>query len=699
MAASNLPRVLSLFICLSLVGLGCDDGRTTIGSQTESDTGDCTGSECSWDTGGPDDGGGSGDTGDHGPLTAIQIEPASVDLLSENGSQPQHDFAVVATFADGHTEPFGGDVEFSVADEKIGYIDAANGNFVAHGILGGETQVTATAVDATAGIPPATATVRVFVKRTLVADGLPDDVAQSFQGAQVTDPTRASTVVYPLDGAVMPENVYPADIQWTNGVQDDIFQIRLVKPSAEVVSYVKHTGPSFGNHWLADADAWRAMAQTEQDEPMSIAVTRLEAASGDVIGGTPVRMRFAKGTVAGSVYYWDIGAGRIVRIKDGTGTPEQFMPTPPDDGTGTRCVGCHSVSNSGRYMVGRLGGGDNIGTVFDLTQDLSGNPPPSEFPVDPNNGTRWWFSTWNPDDTRLMVTQTEGGANGKMALMDPFTGQVVPPQSGALPGGGVTHPSWSPDGSLIAYINNVNAWGGANTTGDVAVLPVTGPDSFGAPQTLRAGTDIPNAQPAGQAASYPTWSPDSQWIAFAHGTGSRSEDKQAALYMMRRDGSGVVRLDHASGGPSAADTFQPNFSPFETEDYFWLSYLSRRDYGNAQAGTQGASRQQIWVSAVKKNPDPGQDPSEVGYWLPGQNTQSMNIAAYWAPQACRQDGEGCSVGGECCSGECLPDEGGDLVCSPPPPERCRELTETCSTSADCCEGLLCAANVCYPADG
>jgi len=68
---------------------------------------------------------------------------------------------------------------------------------------------------------------------------------------------------------------------------------------------------------------------------------------------------------------------------------------------------------------------------------------------------------------------------------------------------------------------------------------------------------------------------------------SRSENGQNALYAIRADGSGLVRLDNASGGPSTTDNFQPRFSPFVQDGYFWLSFLSRRDYGNNLAGTAG----------------------------------------------------------------------------------------------------------------
>ena len=129
--------------------------------------------------------------------------------------------------------------------------------------------------------------------------------------------------------------------------------------------------------------------------------------------------------LTGSVYYWDIQRGRIVRIDDGTATPDEFMPNPPAGNDGNRCVGCHAVSNSGRYMAGRLGGGENIGAVFDLTVDLTGDPPPVEFPIGASS-SRWWFSSWSPDDTRLVVSQNEGSSRN-MGFLDPFTGAQITP--------------------------------------------------------------------------------------------------------------------------------------------------------------------------------------------------------------------------------------------------------------------------------
>ncbi|MBX3271033.1 MAG: PD40 domain-containing protein [Sandaracinaceae bacterium] len=705
-----IRRTAPLFAFSSLLLAACDPSpmRPPCGGDAECDPGQvCVDGRCqarpatdAGEVGEPDGGGPRPDAGPGVTLEEISIEPASADLVSVDGSTPARTFAVVGRYSDGMTRPVPGPT-FSIEPRSLGEIDPASGMFVANGIIGGTATVSATAAGP-AGELRATATVNVRLERTILVTGAPADAASRFAGPALSGDARRAHTVYPLDGAVMPQNVYPADIQWLIGGAGDLFRVRLEKPHVTVSAYLAHDG-TLRNHWLVDEAAWRSLAQTDPDDDAAIVVDRIAAGGTDVFAGTPVRVRFARAALTGSVYYWDIVRGRIVRIDDGTATRVELMPAPPVARDGARCVGCHTVSNSGRYMAGRLGGGENIGAVFDLTTDLTGDPPPTVFPLvtgEPSS-IRWWFSTWSPDDRRMIATFDEGSTR-RLVLYDPYAGASVP-YTGTLPSN-VTHPAWAPDGSQIAYVSGINSWGGANTTGNISVLEVTGPDAFGATRDLHLGTTLAGETPGGNADSYPTWSPDSSRIAFAHGTGSRSDTDTppihySALYLMQRDGSGAVRLGRVSAPGVQTEDFQPRFSPFTQGGYFWLSYLSRRDYGNAEVGTRDGQRQQIWVSAIRVGAAPGEDPSSVPYWLPGQNPASRNISAYWAPRPCRPDGESCSVGSECCGGDCRPGPGGALVCSPPPPDRCRMVNETCSTDEDCCDGLSCFANVCVSPPG
>lgn len=627
---------------------------------------------------------------------SLRIEPLDPVLVSEDGTMPTQHFDAFVVLSDGTERAAMGPL-FEIDSREIGELDEASGDFTANGTIGGRATITASAMGLAA-----TTTVRVSLRRTVREGTLPDDVVARFEAAPVVDDARTTQLVYPLDGAVMPQNVYPADLQWLRGDAGDLYRVRMEKSDITVDAYVAHDGL---RHWLAEAGAWRALAQTNPDEPAMLRVDRFEAASSSVITGNAVSVTFARAALTGSVYYWDIVAGRIIRINDGTATRDNFLPVPPVSVGGDRCVGCHAVSSSGRYMAGRLGGGNNIGGIFDLTTDLVGAPgstAPTLWPTTtaPPSST-WWFSSWSPDETRLVVSYEEGP--GRMRFMDPFTGGFLDVSTPTPLPTSMTHPAWSPDGRSIAYVSDLNGWGGSYTVGNIAVMPVTGPDAVGSPMTIHRGDSLAGATPGGACDSYPTWTPDSSTLVFAHGPDGRSETGQSALYAMAPDGTNVVRLDRASGGAGAVDSFQPRFSPFDQGGYFWLSFLSRRDYGNAEVGTRGRAFQQIWVAAIRKDAlTSGADPSAVGYWVPGQATTSRNIAAYWAPRACRPDGDSCEVGSECCGGECRPPAGGGApVCSPPPPDRCRRESETCSTDADCCPdmGLTCLGNVCVMAPG
>lgn len=646
----------------------------------------------------PRDGGTASDAGrdaahvDAGPvldIATVTIEPPSATLTSTDGSRPTVDFVAVAHLRDGTmATPLGAQWTRDATD--IGDVDVSSGRFTATGIAGGIAMVHLLVPDPHGGAGfTASATVTVTVARAVIAPATPADAATHFAGMPTTDAARAATIVYPLDGAVMPQNVAPADVQWLNGAMGDVYRITLAKTHATVVGYAAF-GTGFQNAWLVDADGWRSIATTDPDESASISVDRWVSAGGAVIGSPPVHVRFARGVVLGSVYYWDLGAGQSIRIDDGTTARVQFMPYPPGStATGSGCIGCHAISHDGRYLSAETG--DFQGAVFDLTTDLTARTAPTVFPLG-GTSPAWFWSSFNPDSTRIVAD------HGGLGLYDVLHGASIAPLSGSLPAANAAQPVWSPDGNAIAYAANIDSGSGNVdfTHADIGVVPVTGPDSFGTPTIVHTGASLASAVPPGSSDNYPTWSPDSQWIAFGHGDGYRGDTDHDALYLVAATGGATTRLDRACGGPSTTNDYIPNFSPFDTGGYFWITFQSTRDYGNVLAGTRGTRRPQVWVAAIADHPTAGTDPSEVAYWLPGQDAAKQNIEAYWAPHACRRNADTCSVSSECCSGECRDDGTGHLSCVAPPPERCRVFGETCSTTADCCAAmdLVCQGNVC-----
>lgn len=621
-------------------------------------------------------------------LSALEIEPAEVTLIARDGSRPNSTFTVTGIDADGErisSVP----VAMHFTAPEMGNLDAQTGHFDSNGIVGGTGFVVATFRDSRSGQNhEARARVTVRIERTATLGNAPADAAARFKSPAPTD-TTAATMVYPLDGAVVPENVVPMTVQWQHSTTNDLFQITVSKPNLIVQAYAK-AEPGTQNAWQPDADTWRAIASSDPGSEAEIRVDRWIAASNTAVMGTPRRIKFVRTSLDGSVYYWDVAAGRIMRIDDGAKEAVSFMPTPPLDKTNSqRCVGCHSVSPSGRYMVGRLGGGNNIGAIFDLTQDLTGANPPTRNPLsrDPSPSLNWWFSTWSPDEERLAVTVGPGDASQQLRLVNARTGALV--NHGGTAPSGVTHPAWSPDGKQVAVIRDIDTWGGHPSVGNLALIDLHDNDVFGSMSTLHTASTL-----GGTVDCYPTWTPDSQRLAFGHGSFcSSGAGSSSALYVIDRDGTGVQRLANASPGER---NFQPRFSPFTTGEYYWLSFLSRRPYGNDAAGTGSSGVAQIWIAAIKRNPAPGEDPSEVPYWLPGQRTVTSNIAAYWAKRACREEGSSCAAGSECCSGHCADVGGGVFQCVPEPDGdlSCTPSGQSCTSDASCCSGLRCNGGTC-----
>lgn len=690
-----------LFLCAVSAALAaCNCGGSVTTQQSCSASVPCpTGQECvnqvckplPSSDGGTDGGTDAGHFPDAGSatLTGLRLDPASATIISADGARTTQSFVAMGTFSDGIDRVV--DPTFTADPQVIGSIHPDTGLFTASGTVGGKSDVKA-AITRNGQTFNAAATLTVKLVWTTADPSLPGNIASQF-GTPVTDPSRTAEVVYPLDGVVFPQNVAPADVQWLQGNTGDTFRLTFSKTDVTFVAYVAEDGD---HHHLPSEAAWRALAQTNPTQAAQLVVDRLDQSSGATIAGTPLSMKFARAALTGSVYYWDIGAGRIVRIDDGTTTRTNFMPNPPAATDNARCVGCHTVGPSGRYMAGRLGGDENIGAVFDLTTNLTADPAPTVWPISntvPYSPT-WWTASFNPDETRIVTSQLETTATGGMKFFNPLSGTEIT-FANPVPDK-VTHVAWAPDGKSIAYVDNFITWGGDFVQGDISVVPVPADQVLGTPAKLHLGAALSSSFPAGSADSYPSWAPDSSKLAFSHGNGCRSETHSAALYVMNKDGSNVVRMSKASGGPTGASSFQPRFSPFTADGYYWMTFLTRRDYGNARVGTRGADRQQIWVAAVKANPQPGDDPSEVAYWLPGQATTSRNIAAYWAAKACRKQGDACTVGSECCSTVCAPNGSGALVCSPPPPTACRKEGESCGAASDCCsgKGLVCRNNSC-----
>jgi Tol biopolymer transport system component len=139
---------------------------------------------------------------------------------------------------------------------------------------------------------------------------------------------------------------------------------------------------------------------------------------------------------------------------------------------------------------------------------------------------------------------------------------------------------------------------------------------------------------------YPTFSPDSQWIAFNIGgyfsgtdsngdpvSGSSSyANPTARLFLISASGGDPVELTSANGVGDLTNSW-PRWAPV-TQDYAWLAYSSKRDYGHS-----GEGNSQLWITAVDlSEASLGNDPSAPPVWFTGQDLGENNLIPLWVPR-------------------------------------------------------------------
>ncbi|HXU68753.1 MAG TPA: hypothetical protein VN947_05465 [Polyangia bacterium] len=558
-------------------------------------------------------------------LMSIEVQPANATIAIDNGSgNAPIGYTAIGHFANGTMQPLA-DAVFSLDDVGSRLGAFAGAQFTASGGAAGTGHVTASSQNVSGSTG-----VTVTVHRVTLGPGVPPDAPGKLGGTAA--PGALSPLIdYPLDGAVMPQSVVSPDVQWEGtAAMGDLFHVKLVAGAATVEAIVNYDA-TFTWDYQPSATDWSLLALSAGTTPIAVTVDHWDAASG-LEGSNPVRVNIAAAEVRGAIYYWDLSEGKMQRIDDsGRNLAIPNPPPSPSDAT-NHCVACHTISRDGRYLAGELWGGGLSGAVFDLSNPAvtTGNPAPTLAPV---NTYTSLFATFNPDASRLIIN------NGtSLALLDPMTGMAVPTQGTPLPTANAAHPTWSPDGTLIAYVKDTDGtWAVDYTTGNLATIAVTPGDTFGAPTTIVANA---TGDPQFKAPSWPSFSLDSQWIAYAAGTNSRGRNAvgmppvetvyPGALFLVGRAGGTPVRLDNACSGK--IQCYLPCFSPYDSGGYFWLVFYSLQDYGNAQAGTKGTQRRQMWVTAIDKSKlGTGVDPSSTPYWLPEQDPKTENMSAFWAP--------------------------------------------------------------------
>jgi len=185
---------------------------------------------------------------------------------------------------------------------------------------------------------------------------------------------------------------------------------------------------------------------------------------------------------------------------------------------------------------------------------------------------------WSPDGTRIAFRSTLPGPYGDygriFVINRDGTGlhQLTPETTDYTYD---ASPSWSPDGTQIAYSHNgalyvINADGSAPTSlGINGMYPAWSPDGakiayywYNAANTVthifvadRNGANVHELTTAELQDQYPHWSPDGRQITF-HRVENATNPPIMHIYKMSADGSGVARIDSMT-----ANDFEATWSP------------------------------------------------------------------------------------------------------------------------------------------
>ncbi len=579
------PWILLLaLLCAGCVGFG-DAGRTGGDDDDSASPGDDD-----------DDDGDDDDTPADAVPESMICTPASNPTTFDHGSPASVELALVVEWSDGSFSAPGSGVIWTIQDDFGGSIDST-GTYTTPMNHGGQVEIEAW-YDGVYG----TCTLDLFIEMTvdLVGDPALSDAAETT--VPTYDDACGPAVVYPLDGAKLPRDLPSPLVQWSNPAASSTFVVTATN------TYATLTVITADASWRPDEAAWFTLSGEDAGSDVSVQTAGGVWDGANLVGlcapTTPTGFELGFFGTQSTVFYWSPSTAGLWKIDVGSETPESWL----NEANAGYCVGCHSanLANAAR-MTMNFGGGDGWSVVSEV-----GAPLPPVVPAETRRGN---FMTLDPTGTKL-VRSYQGAlylddieANAQLAQV-PTTGYA-------------THPDWSPDGTKLAYSSCGSAdadWVAFNCS--IATIDILPDGSFGASVVV---------VPAGENTYYyPSWSPDSQWLAFnqapASGANNDSNDNPLGQVGIVPGAGGAPRLlSLASGGPGLSNSW-PRWGPVEG-DIGWIAFSSRRSYGNVVSGTA-----QIWMAAVDLDNVFAVDPSWAPMWLPGQAISSGNHTPIWVPR-------------------------------------------------------------------
>ena len=603
---------------------------------------------------------------------------------------------------------------WSVDVAALGTIDGG-GLFKASGTLGGITRITAT-------VGNAKAQTNLTVRLHLVDNpGKIDPGTQTkLKAGGSGDPTFKW--LYPYDQTVFPRGLRAPTLQLAGTPAKATY----VHITASSLDYQGFYGPSTPIRIDFADPLWKTISLTAgAKDPVKIEISKITDA-GDVTGPAAQTIYIAQGSLKGTVYYNTYnspqagGHGAVMRVKPNAASAEVLIGSPSQS---EGCTVCHAVSANGSVLVASHENYQS-GASWDLTKPPTsdgGTPVMHEQP-----DSTFSFGALYPDGAFLMSNAALTGSwppNVPGQEQGPRPSRLYDTKTGAMiaaPGWDnviqmAITPTFSQNGKRLGFNHYDKDQGHTLSVMDFDVKT----------KTFSNLVDLYT-----DATTYPAWpafTPDGDWVVF-HTDSSKDyatwNGAKADLSIAHIPSKTIVKLDALNGykggvpylpyGEAEAHlNYEPTILPVAVGGYYWAVFTSRRKYGNtitddAMAPTapeDAQDRKKLWIAALDiegtENPHTSAyDKSHPAFYLSAQELEAGNMRGFWALDPCKQDGNTCETGDECCGGFCRQqtkaDGGSALVCVPPP-SGCANEFEKCTTTADCCgaaQGYQCLNGHC-----
>jgi hypothetical protein len=566
-----------------------------------------------------------------------------------------------------------------------------------------------------------------------------------------TPPTSTSELgwLYPYNGTVWPRGILPPLLQWATTHTTTAVCIHLSQKYFEFKGF--YSGSALVNQPI-DATVWQQATYGNTGDKLHVEVTITDGMT--AWGPIAENWTVAPGVLQGTVYYASYNSqfagsanGAVLAIQPGATSPTIAIP-----GTGTTCNVCHEVSADGSTLFmqnNTAADGYNDGTSYDLTD---GGSPIASYSGDASDGTtnaeKFVWSAVYPDGTFAMadsVYTREGYPEGSL-LFRRSDGAQIPTTGWTNVVTSAVSPAFSTDGRKLAF----NYWTGTATDGGIAPgggnnlvvmdfycgaleggIGCSGKPPYAFSNMRQLYNDPPDGGASGRWPGWPAFLPDGSGLVF-HNTltagnsynswlatwaGAQAEIWWSDVPATATTAAAPVRLDALNGVVNGGsylpgntqhpnDTllnYEPTVNPIASGGYYWVVFTSRRMYGNIAAGDPYGTGdgtypipKKLWVAALDIGGAAGKDISHPAFYLPGQELNAGNMRGFWVVNPCKQNGNSCLTGDECCNGFCRAGDGGGLVCTNQPPG-CSNEYEKCTTDADCCgqsQGFSCLNGRC-----